>query len=282
MPGSGAVTYVDGINTAVLPSNDRGLHYGDGLFETLALIAQIPQHWPLHFARLQEGARRLGIVCPEPALWLHDIAAASAGNNQRLVVKLILTRGSGGRGYTPPADATPRRIVQLSPWPTWPGVVPELGVRVITCHTPLGRNRVLAGLKHLNRLEQVLASAEVAAAGADEGLMFDDGDRLIEGTRTNVFLVIDGVLCTPSLDEAGVRGVMRDVVIRIAGNLSLPVSERTLSRATLAQASEMFLCNSLIGIWPVREIAGPAPRHYTGFPVARRLIEALRDAGCAP
>jgi 4-amino-4-deoxychorismate lyase len=273
------VTYVDGTKCAVLPSDDRGLQYGDGLFETLALSGQTPQHWALHLARLQDGARRLGIACPASDLWRQDLAAASAGLSGRHVAKLILTRGSGGRGYTPPTDARPRRIVQISPWPTWPGVTPEHGVRVIECSVPLGRNRVLAGIKHLNRLEQVLASAEIAAAGADEGLMFDDRAQLVEGTRSNVFLVIDGALCTPRLDEAGVHGVMRTLVMKAADSLSVAVSEQAVSRATLAQASELFLCNSLIGLWPVREIDGPAPRRYADFALTRRLIGALRDEG---
>jgi len=277
------MAYVDGINSALLPIDDRGLQYGDGLFETLALHNRTPQHWARHFARLQAGATRLGIDCPDAGTWLEDLAAAAIdAPGPRLAAKLILTRGSGGRGYAPPAQARPRRLLQISNWPTWPGISAERGVRVALCDIRLGRNRTLAGIKHLNRLEQVLGSAEFARSGADEGLMFDDLDQLIEGTRTNVFVVRDGALLTPRLDEAGVAGVMRAVILELAQVLSLPACDTTVTRAVLAQADEIFLCNSLIGIWPVREVIGPTPQSYANFPLTTRLITELDARGLAP
>ena len=277
------MAYVDGIDSALLPVDDRGLQYGDGLFETLALIERSPQHWARHYARLQAGAARLGIVCPDATLWLHDLAAAASHTSASLLVaKLILTRGSGGRGYTPPPHTIPRRIVQISPWPVWPGIDAARGVRVALCETRLGRNRSLAGLKHLNRLEQVLGSAELARDGADEGLMFDDLDQLIEGTRSNVFLVHKGVLLTPRLDEAGIAGVMRAVILDLAQSLSIPLHETAVTRAQLAQADEVFLCNSLIGLWPVREIMGPAPQRFDDFSLCQHLASALQARALVP
>ncbi len=277
------MTYVDGQPADSLPIDDRGLSYGDGLFETLALRHGEPQHWDLHHARLVDGAARLGIDCPAADLLRQDLAAAlPSPAPSRLVAKIMLTRGSGGRGYAPPVPSHPRRIVRLSAWPEWPQSYADEGIPLSLCATPLGRNPVLAGLKHLNRLEQVMASRELAAAGAVEGLMFDDLARLIEGTRTNVFLVAGRELLTPRLDQCGIAGVMRAVIMDLARSLSLHVSETRVERSLLYSANELFVCNSLIGIWPVREILSPIGRSFSSMPVTRRLMLELAARDLAP
>jgi len=283
VPGDGGLTYVDGQAADSLPLDDRGLNYGDGLFETIALREGVPQHWPLHYARLADGATRLGIPCPASETLLQDLAAAlPAGAPSRLVAKIILTRGSGGRGYAPPVPSRPRRIVRLSAWPEWPESHASEGITLALCATPLGRNPSLAGIKHLNRLEQVLASQELAASGAVEGLMFDDLSRLIEGTRTNVFLVAGRELLTPRLDQCGIAGVMRAIVIELARSLSLHVTETRVERSLLFSANELFVCNSLIGLWPVREILSPIGRSFGATPVTRRLMQELAARDLAP
>jgi 4-amino-4-deoxychorismate lyase len=277
------VIYVDGQPANSLPIDDRGLNYGDGLFETVALRQGEPQHWDLHYARLVDGAARLGIDCPASALLRQDVAAAlPSPAPSRLVAKIILTRGSGGRGYAPPVPSHPRRIVRLSAWPEWPQSHVGEGIPLSLCATPLGRNPVLAGLKHLNRLEQVLASRELAAVGAVEGLMFDDLARLIEGTRTNVFLVAGRELLTPRLDQCGIAGVMRTIVMDLARSLSLHVTETRVERSLLYSANELFVCNSLIGIWPAREILSPIGRSFSSMPVTRRLMLELAARDLAP
>jgi len=277
------VIYVDGQPADSLPIDDRGLNYGDGLFETVALRQGEPQHWDLHYARLVDGAARLGIDCPASALLRQDVAAAlPSPAPSRLVAKIILTRGSGGRGYAPPVPSHPRRIVRLSAWPEWPQSHVGEGIPLSLCATPLGRNPVLAGLKHLNRLEQVLASRELAAVGAVEGLMFDDLARLIEGTRTNVFLVAGRELLTPRLDQCGIAGVMRTIIMDLARSLSLHVTETRVERSLLYSANELFVCNSLIGIWPAREILSPIGRSFSSMPVTRRLMLELAARDLAP
>lgn len=275
--------YVDGQPADSLPIDDRGLNYGDGLFETVALRQGEPQHWDLHYARLADGAARLGIDCPASAVLRQDIAdALPITAPSRLVAKIMLTRGSGGRGYAPPVPSHPRRIVRLSAWPEWPQSHADKGIPLSLCATPLGRNPVLAGLKHLNRLEQVLASRELAAAGAVEGLMFDDLARLIEGTRTNVFLVAGRELLTPRLDQCGIAGVMRAIIMDLARSLSLHVTETRVERSLLYSANELFVCNSLVGIWPVREILSPIGRSFSSMPVTRRLMLELAARDLAP
>lgn len=274
---------VDGIPGDAVPLDDRGFNYGDGLFETIALRRGEPRHWLRHLARLSEGAARLGFESPASEQLLADLRAAlPSPAPDRLVAKLIVTRGSGGRGYAPPEPCQPRRIVRLSPWPEWPTAYATDGIDLVRCATPLGRNPALAGLKHLNRLEQVLAGRELAARGAVEGLMSDDRGRVIEGTRTNVFAVIRGELQTPMLDECGIAGVMRGVVADLARELGVPVRETRLTHSALEAADELFVCNSLIGLWPVRSIAEEGGRIFGARPLTRVLLEALRDRDLLP
>lgn len=272
---------IDGIAGTQLPADDRGLHYGDGLFETLALIDGHPQHWQRHLARLARGAARLDMQCPPAAHWQADLdhALRTVPPRPRRVLKLLLTRGSGGRGYAPPHPARPRRILQLTDWPAWSFDPLRDGICLALCDTPLGRNPCLAGLKHLNRLEQVLGAAEVAASGADEGLMFDDRDELVEGTRTNVFVALGDTWLTPALDAAGIAGILRELVLEFAPAAGIAVREARIPRGELANADEIFVCNSLAGIWPVRELGGACPRRFPHWPRTLQIVAALRTAG---
>ena len=271
---------VDGEAQTAIDPGDRGLSYGDGLFETVAVRLGQPLRWKSHLTRLGEGATRLGIPMPAVGLWEADLARLlGAATPERVVLKLILTRGVGGRGYAPPAAPKPTRIVHLSDWPTWPGTHAETGIVVRLCATRLGINPTLAGVKHLNRLEQVLAARELAATGADEGLMLDCDGRLIEGVRTNVFMVVEDRLVTPSLSRCGVRGVMRDALIGAAQELGIPILEQDCDPTLLAHASELFVCNSLIGLWPVRAIQGWSTPSLSAGPVTRRLQAWLEHTG---
>jgi 4-amino-4-deoxychorismate lyase len=191
----------------------------------------------------------------------HQLVAEALGLSQgidRAVLKLILTRGEGGRGYRPPSPAHPRRILRLTPWPDYPEGWRSAGVRVRYCQTRLGHQPLLAGLKHLNRLEQVLARSEWSETDVAEGLMLDIDGRVVEGTQTNLFALLDGRLVTPPLERCGVAGVVRRLVLESARALGLRVVEEVLDPARLATAEASFLTSSLVGIWPVREVAGVA------------------------
>jgi 4-amino-4-deoxychorismate lyase len=191
----------------------------------------------------------------------HQLVAEALGLSQgidRAVLKLILTRGEGGRGYRPPSPAHPRRILRLTPWPDHPEGWRSAGVRVRYCQTRLGHQPLLAGLKHLNRLEQVLARSEWSETDVAEGLMLDIDGRVVEGTQTNLFALLDGRLVTPPLERCGVAGVVRRLVLESARALGLRLVEEVLDPARLATAEASFLTSSLVGIWPVREVAGVA------------------------
>ncbi len=241
---------VDGIAGARLDPLDRGLQYGDGLFETMAWRSGRARLAELHFERLELGCRRLGLPAPPRAALLDELReAAGAGD---ATVKLIVTRGSGPRGYRPPADAAARRIViagEAAAPPTGPW-------RARICSTRLGRNPALAGLKHLNRLEQVLARAEWRNPDVEEGLMLDDLGRLVCGTQSNLFLAEPGRLITPALDESGVAGVMRRAVIEWARGRGIVVEEARLEPARLFAAGEAFVTNALIGARALAAVDG--------------------------
>jgi 4-amino-4-deoxychorismate lyase len=241
---------VNGVERDVIGVDDRGLRYGDGLFETIAVQSGEPRHWERHWSRLQRGAQRLAMSVP-PAL--EDEARRLCAGVSQAVLRIILTRGSGGQGYAADDNAPPNRIVSLVPWRERPSEWARDGVAVRLCRTRLARNPRLAGLKHLNRLEQVLARAEWRDEFA-EGVMYSEGGDVIEGTMSNVFLVSNGELVTPELTHCGVEGVMRSLVLDSARRLDLPMQIRSVAPDELMQAAEVFLTNSLIGIWPVRTL----------------------------
>ncbi len=264
-------TRVDGCIDTAVPADDRGFQYGDGLFETIAVRDGVALLWSRHLARLLAGCARLGWArLPAIEALEEDMRTLTAGV-ERGVMKIIVTHGSGGRGYRTPADAVPRRISSLWPWPEGIEHGARAGVTACWCRTRVARQPQLAGLKHLHRLDQVLARAEWQDEYA-EGLMCDEQDRVIEGTMSNVFIRIGGEWCTPTLEEAGVAGVMRAAVLDCARELGIACREAAVSRETLAQAEEIFLTNSIIGIWPVRTLAG---RNYPIGETTRVLAGVL-------
>jgi len=268
---------VNGQETECLPAHDRGLSYGDGLFETLAVQNGAPLLWDAHLARLQAGTARLGIRASD-ATRLRAEADRLCRGTGRGVLKIVITRGVGARGYRADSTSTPTRVLILSDWPDYPAANAQAGVDVRLCRTRLSAQPALAGLKHLNRLEQVLARAEWGDEYA-EGLMSDDSGNIVEGTMTNLFLVREGGLTTPALDRCGVEGVMRAQVLARAAHLGIGCRVGTVGPQQLEQAHEVFLTNSLIGLWPVRRIDH---RSYAIGDITRKIQEAIRDAYVAP
>jgi 4-amino-4-deoxychorismate lyase len=259
------VCWVDGQPADILPLTDRGLHYGDGLFETLAVKQGRVVRIDMHLERLREGCVRLGMPAPDQLLLRRELEAAAQGQ-QRAVLKLLVTRGTGGRGYRPPVDPQTTRVLLRYPWPDYPAAWSDEGIALRICHARLGRNPALAGLKHLNRLEQVLARAEWNE-GPQEGLMLDTEGQVIEGTMTNVFASpASSRLVTPDLDQAGVAGVMRRHILEQAQQAGIGVEIRALSLAELLDQQEIFMCNSIAGVWPVNRIE---TRRYGIGPMTR-------------
>jgi 4-amino-4-deoxychorismate lyase len=251
---------------------DRGLQYGDGLFETVAVNAGSPRLWERHRRRLASGCRRLGIGEIDPDTLWHEIREVCSGVDKG-VLKVIVTRGAGSRGYRPGPAARPTRIVATYPWPDYPAAHWQEGVAVRMCATRMGRNAALAGLKHLNRLEQVLARREWDDPRIAEGLMQDEDGHVVSGTMTNLFIADAGRLMTSPLTACGVEGVMRGVILDMAAESGIACEVASLTRQELDRATEVFVCNALIGIWPVQRIE---QREYAVGPLTVSLGERLR------
>ena len=270
-------SWLNGQPAAGLPVHDRGLAYGDGLFETIRVVHGRAALLERHLARLQHGCQRLAIPV-DPLLLREELTRFCAQLGQG-VAKLIVTRGPGQRGYAPPHPCEPRRLLIGSPLPVYPAQHAAVGVRLFPCATRLAEQPLLAGLKHLNRLEQVLARAEWQDPGFAEGLMRDTSGRVVEGVFSNLFLVADGQLHTASLQRCGVAGVMRAQIIEQAACLAIPLVERDIAHAELLQADEVFLCNSLYGIWPVTALAD---RVWPVGPLTRKLQAVVADLSSDP
>ncbi len=277
MSESGYISLVNGVRTTAVDAGNRGLHYGDGLFETIAVRHGQPLHWERHLLRLQRGCERLGIPTPAADI-LADEARQVSDGHDRAVVKLILTRGGTRRGYRAEESVAASRIWRAHPWPDYPSRHGLDGVAVRICRTPLARQPRLAGIKHLNRLEQVLARAEWQQE-YEEGMMLDTDGNVIEGVSSNLFAVQRGVLITPSLDQCGVEGVTRGRVLEAAHQLGWPARVQPLRVNELLAADEVFLTNTLIGIWPVRRVDLETPQHstheFTVGAYTRRLQEHI-------
>ena len=263
--------WINGVEQAHIDATDRGLQYGDGLFETLAAFDGQCPWFEVHYQRLIAGCDRLAIPLPDKAVLLREVEQAAAGQH-RTVIKIMLTAGSGGRGYARSADLQANRIVLCHAWPDYPETCWLQGVGLKLCQTRLGCNPVLAGIKHLNRLEQVLARNEWQTHEVAEGLMCDMQGKVIEGTMSNVFLVREQALYTPELARCGVAGVMRRWILEYAPRLGFEVNETTLSVEDLQHADELILTNSLIGLWPVKTFES---RYYQPGPVYLALLKCL-------
>ncbi|MBT2338929.1 MULTISPECIES: aminodeoxychorismate lyase [Pseudomonas] len=269
-------SWVDGQPADVLSLKDRGLAYGDGLFETIAVRAGQPLLLERHLQRLEAGCRRLALKVDMGGLSA-ELSAYAHGLGDG-VLKLIVTRGNSLRGYAADPSAPARRILQGSPPPVYPAAHAEQGVRLFPCTVRLSEQPLLAGLKHLNRLEQVLARAEWTDVQHAEGLMLDTSGRVIEGVFSNLFLVRDGVLITADLSRCGVAGVMRAELLFQAESQGIATHITDIRPEQLHQADEVFVCNSVYGVWPVH--ACGSARWSVG-PLTRKLqtlARALLDA----
>lgn len=253
------IVAVDGVIGAGISPQDRGFNYGDGLFETVRMVnskgvACLPL-WSLHLQRLVDSCTRLDIKLDLKTL---DSAIEQMKTQfvvlgvAEVVLKIVVTRGVGGRGYLPSVGQQPTLCVGIYPSASYPAENYAQGIAVHLCRQKLSVNAALAGMKHLNKLEYVLARTEWRDMSVSEALLLDQNDLVADGTFSNVFAVRSGVLVTPALEECGVAGVMRRVIVEIlASRLVLAVEFARLSLDDLFSCDEVFVCNSVYGIWPV-------------------------------
>lgn len=241
---------INGHQGEQISSLDRGLLYGDGVFETIAVNQSKLMFWEDHLERLQHGCKVLGLQNLDIVLLEKEAQQlADADPNSKCVIKIIVTRGVGGRGYKPTVQAL-TRIAQKFPWPENPVSFIETGVKVTQCAFRLAKQNKLSQIKHLNRLEQVLARSEWDD-DYQEGLVCDADENIIEATSSNVFFQVNESLITPDLSECGVSGVMRKNIIEYCLSHDIAVEVRDFKLSEIDNIQAMLLCNSVHGIWPV-------------------------------
>lgn len=263
--------------TAAVSVFDRGFQYGDGVFETLAVVDGRVREPDAHLERLALGAGLLAIPEPDGDTLRREIRDLTADLDQgdRAVLKILYSRGRGGRGLAPPEGTEPTRVLMRLPWPEHPPEWAREGVRTFTCRTRQTSAAALDGrIKSMNQLNHIVARLEWQDPAIAEGILRDQAGRAIEGTVTNLFAVRSGSLLTPDLTGAGLPGITRRRVLDLAERLGVPAREAELYPEDLARADEVFLTNSVIGLWPVREHDGhPLPE--TPGPLTRNLREEL-------
>ena len=288
-----ATTLVNGQLSSTLDVRDRGLAYGDGVFETIALSHGQVQLWQAHRQRLSTGLMTLGLVADAASAShlvnaiVDDIQTAYAlfGHSQG-VIKVTVTRGNGGRGYAAPSSPRPTRIVSMLPWPQDRSELSNEGVCVQMCQHRWSTNAALAGVKHLNRLDQVLARNEWTDVNIHEGIMLNQEGDVISGVMSNLFIQVDGQLITPQLDQCGINGTMAQMVKAIAKQCGISLIERQVTLEALLNADAAFFTNSINGIWPIVSLLPCSPQGNTtitsAIPATRwpisELINRLKQA----
>jgi len=276
-------TLVNGVATQHITAQDRGFLYGQNVFETAIVYQGNVLLETMHLQRLALGCQRLDIPCDFRTL--RDEIISISKEIELAVLRIAISMGQGGRGYLNPpvknpTDAT--RVLSLHDYPQYPIENATNGVTLGQVDIRLGHQPILAGIKHGNRLEQVIARSQWQA-GWDEALILDQHDNVIEATQSNVFIVVDDRLCTPDLHNAGVAGVMREFVLSQAKALGLNSEIVPLSVDDIASADAVFLTNSVIGVWPVEHYKfADQTIHYTNFNVAHALLDLMKEHGAIP
>ncbi|PCJ26053.1 MAG: aminodeoxychorismate lyase [SAR86 cluster bacterium] len=269
---------INGQLTDQISVTDRGFQYGDGCFETIRVQNSLPVLLAPHLSRLTTSCELLGIDLDKPLLMSEIEQMLSSCDFSDAVLKITITRGSGGRGYKPAAHCKATRVVQLFEYSTDGLLHNESGVEVFLCRHRLSSNRDLMAMKHLNRLDQVMASREIPP-GIAEGLCLSQQGYLIEGCKSNIVLVKENMLLTPDLTESGVKGIMLSHLLNRFRQDEMPVKTTQISLDDLKSADEVFLCNSVFGVCPVIKLSGDdTVLFWSKGSVTRRAIQYTNEA----
>ncbi len=244
-----SVVLINGEEQDKISIFSRNMQYGDGLFETCVAVDNQILFWPRHFSRLEIGREKLSINKIDEGVWLSDIKKAFALSlKKNCIVKLILSRGNTLRGYGYKDDIEPVRIVIISEMhPSLINKEFSLEYSISGYHS----NPQLAGIKHCNRLEQILARSNLSS---NEAIMLDEKENVISVTQGNIYFIFGNKLLTPKLDRCGVVGSRRSLILELARSLKMDALESNISINQVQQADEVFISNSVIGIQPVHLI----------------------------
>ena len=243
------IVLIDGKIHDSLSVFNRNMQYGDGLFETCTARDNKILHWKEHFSRLNLGCRKLKIKNIEESIWIKDIKKALSLTSQKnCVIKLILSRGNSLRGYSYPDDILPVRVVIISELKK---VKEKKSFSLDYAESGYHSNPILAGIKHCNRIEQILARSTLKR---DEAVMLDENQNIISVTQGNIYFIFGKRLVTPKLDRCGVIGSRRSLILDLAESLEMIVEQTNISKNEIKKADEVFISNSIIGIQSVSSI----------------------------
>ena len=263
------VILIDGKKQSKASIFNRNTQFGDGLFETCLVENKKLLFWSNHLERMRLGCDRLKISMIDETLWLSDIRKAfSLMKIDNCIVKLVLSRGESLRGYSYKDNIRPIRIT----------IVSELkknnqdkGFSLEFCNSGYNSNPKLAGIKHCNRLEQVIARAGIKV---DDGIMLDENENVVSVTQGNIFCIQGNRLITPNLDKCGIEGTRRAVILKIAVDLGFDINIKNLSVAELLRSDEVFISNSIQGVGPVNQIEDFV---YSKHKITEIISETLKE-----
>lgn len=266
-----ATYLINGNSNYTISPLDRGFAYGDGIFRTLIMREGEPENWPLHYQKLVADCAAINIVCPSAEILMSDLCQLFS-LTETAVAKIIITRGEGERGYAPPAITAPMRVVLKTAMPNYPKSYSAQGVNLHVCKTQLANQPLLAGVKHLNRLENVLARMEWTDPTIAEGIMLDHQNNVIECTAANIFARFNNTLITPNLSQCGIAGITRQRIIDHAHLWNLKIKVEQLDLERLLTADEVLICSSLFTAWQVQHILD---KNWQPSPLANNIRKTL-------
>ncbi|NLS11506.1 aminodeoxychorismate lyase [Vibrio sp. SM6] len=254
--------WVNGVPSTSVTLNDRSFQYGDGCFTTMRVRGAQIEHWPYHKARMAAALECLKIAEPDWVTiesWLAVVLETMAQETHAIGgIKWHVSRGQGGRGYSPANVDTPCHTMSSFAYPSHYATWQQDGIALGVCQTPLSVNPYFAGHKHNNRLEQVLCKAELEQGPFADGITINVQNHVIETTMANLFWRVDDKVFTPALTSSGVAGVMRRCVMDALVALGQPMVEVYAPLSQLLCSDEVWLCNSLLGVAPVSRIGEKA------------------------
>jgi 4-amino-4-deoxychorismate lyase len=280
------ITLVNGEQTATVNVTDRGLQFGDGVFETIRIEQGKPVWWQQHIDRLLDGCSRLHFSeLPDAEILkkeVNDLLAGRTAGSKEGTLKIIITRGNSNSGYATTEGSSPNRVLIFTAGSRHQSRAGQ-GIVLGVCEQTISGTQQLSGIKHLNRLEQVLARIECQENGWGEGLMLDGMHRVIEGCMSNLFAWQKNKLLTPQLEQAGIRGICREKIIMLAKKAGLTVEQCELDPGDLRHSDGLFVSNSLIGIWPVSQFKcqGMKTRQFEINANTRLLQKRLEEDICS-
>ncbi len=268
--------WVNGKQSETISALDRGIQFGQNVFETISIFEGELLLLNAHLERLNKGCKRLQI--PVDLKRTQEEIINIAKQFDKAILRLTMTMGPGERGYQNPTKPNANRIVSISDYPTLDSSYWSSGITLGLSTVELANQPLLAGLKHGNRLEQVMARQQWQE-GWQEALMLDSNKNVIEGTQSNVFIVSGEQLITPDLNQCGIAGVMREFILQNAHKCAFEPQIMRLSVDDVKQADEVFLSNSVIGLWPVKQFQEAV---YLDFTASNKLLKLMQDHGAIP